>query len=591
MDTESKFLRQFLQAVRPSFEKRMPSQMRKYLSNTSLPQVYASTKDVAEAKLKEHPGKATLSIDGHTDGNGRSVTTICILKPNVNVFYGLCWKRNERSTGKNLATMVENVMADYPDEMLGIVVDNTGNNLAMFEDLREKQSEELVYKYLLLVGCCVHLLDLLIEDICKISELDKIIKDANFMVTFVLEHKIFYEEFSILRMSRKEACKNIRTFSPTRFAHAYLMCQSVLGAFPHFGELIKSSVFQQTFAKVMRGKSTEALKIQTKFTRFRALSTNQHNFLGKLEAVYEILSPISQALHYGEGQNVPASHFYIMYQVILKTAKHPKDVVKEHISAATLEAVVDLIKDRWIPPHGSRKQSIKSDEVLAVFGLDPYALSLSPRNWFNDDVKNARTRVLNKMAKGDGLLEALFNTKTSEFQGHEGNVFSLPWQSASSTAKTYEENAISYLRNQQPESSGEVGDDMTTTIAVLSRFPSSLLLEFWSACTNDCGESWSMDQVKAHKAFCTAAKDVCSIKVTTCDTERFGKGFKLILRGRESLAEDTLEKLFYVYFNHFLCLPSGHATAPSFKDFIESMLNPDSEKYRDLKVNLSSSDP
>jgi len=99
-----------------------------------------------------------------------------------------------------------------------------------------------------------------------------------------------------------------------------------------------------------------------------------------LEAVYEILSPISQALHYGEGQNVLASHFYIMYQVILKTAKHPKDVVKKHISTTTLKAVVDLIRDRWIPlpPHGSRKQSIESDEVLAVFGLDPYALPPPP---------------------------------------------------------------------------------------------------------------------------------------------------------------------------------------------------------------------
>jgi hypothetical protein len=43
--------------------------------------------------------------------------------------------------------------------------------------------------------------------------------------------------------------------------------------------------------------------------------------------------------------------------------------------------------------------------------------------------------------------------------------------------------------------------------------------------------------------------------VTTCDSERFGKGFKLMRRGRECLAEDTLERLFYVYFNHSLCLP------------------------------------
>jgi hypothetical protein len=75
MVAESKFLRQFLQAVRPSFEKRMPPQMRKYLSNTSLSQVYASTEDVAEAKLKEHPGKCITEMDARSPPSASSSQT------------------------------------------------------------------------------------------------------------------------------------------------------------------------------------------------------------------------------------------------------------------------------------------------------------------------------------------------------------------------------------------------------------------------------------------------------------------------------------------------------------------------------------
>jgi Protein of unknown function (DUF 659) len=559
---------QFLKTLRPSFEKRMPSQCRKWLASDALNEIFAATVDVTAEMLDRVPGMLTISVDGHVDGRGRSVHTVALCKLGITAFEKCTWLGSRRHTGSNLAQILEDVIKDNPDKIVAVVADNTSSNLTMFEQFQESEDPQM--KHMFVVGCIVHIMDLLIEEICKIKQITECLAEAHFLVSFLLGHKLLHEEFMILRDLHKVECHDLVLFPATRFAYAYLMCRSVLEAFALFSFLLETTVFKESVAAASR-RGNEGKKAQSEFVHFKNCANNVNDFKGMLKAVVTLLLPFSVGLHYLEGDDVPSSHAKPIYSVLLRHVHALPEEVTEHLSASTLEDVVSIVNTRWIPPEGSRKVGMKGDVIEAAFAMDPYAIAVTPESLFNSDVTAARNRTFTKLARGDAQMEGLFAANLVLYQSRTNTVFDMPLKAAESLAKSRMEAGLVQLYEADPSSHDNV---MRKTVTVLKCLPRPCI--FWGSLLKERAVGWNAENAQSHLAFCHSAIKVLNIVVHSCATERYGKGYDLIHTCyRTSLEEQRLNRLLYVYFNYPLCHGPSLVPALSLKDFLRQMLSPE----------------
>ena len=126
------------------------------------------------------PGKETIGIDGHKDGKRRHVETITRMTCGVSAFEDAYHMGTERSTGENLAKILRPLISH--SKVIAVVADNTGNNTGTKTGLFA--SLQYGMPWLICLGCCVHVLDLLVEDLAKLPKLAATGADAHFLVTF-----------------------------------------------------------------------------------------------------------------------------------------------------------------------------------------------------------------------------------------------------------------------------------------------------------------------------------------------------------------------------------------------------------------------
>ena len=189
--TTSFYFRQFLKVIRPNFEKKLGGEkFRERVAGPLLDEVYEEAVEIAEEKLSRATGKITLGIDGHKDGNGRSLETITRAKLGVSVFGGCEYMKTERATGDRLAKTVQSYIVNAA-LYIAVVADNTGNNVTMAEKLALVEA----LKHLFFLGCFIHVMDLLVEDIAKLKPFADLQRDAHFAISFIKKHAILYEEF------------------------------------------------------------------------------------------------------------------------------------------------------------------------------------------------------------------------------------------------------------------------------------------------------------------------------------------------------------------------------------------------------------
>lgn len=137
-------------------------QLRGLLSGNLLDEVYAEAQAFTQMKLDEMPGRCTLGIDGHKMGK-RQVETLTRAKLGISTFLSVQMLGSRRATGQHLFQVCKKFLdASY----IAVVADNTGNNTGTRNGLFALLKNE--YPTLLCIGCCVHVLDLLIEDVAKV---------------------------------------------------------------------------------------------------------------------------------------------------------------------------------------------------------------------------------------------------------------------------------------------------------------------------------------------------------------------------------------------------------------------------------------
>mmetsp|Transcript_8468 Transcript_8468/g.29894 ORF Transcript_8468/g.29894 Transcript_8468/m.29894 type:complete len:277 (-) Transcript_8468:1217-2047(-) len=213
----------------PAFLPRLPG--RKTLATQWMPKLAAATEEKADAHLKDPGRKFTAIIDGFKDRKKRHVMNMSRGVRGFVAYLKTAWFGRRRHTGDVYGEELVSALGDEMDNTIAIVADNTGSMSSMqnglFGWLRRK------FPKLLLLGCAVHVLDLLEEDIAKLFFIVSIVEKAKFIVVFVLRYSLIHETFLELQLGRKAVDKSasmlqLKTFPDTRFAYAVLMIVSVL---------------------------------------------------------------------------------------------------------------------------------------------------------------------------------------------------------------------------------------------------------------------------------------------------------------------------------------------------------------------------
>eukprot|EP00966_Prymnesium_polylepis_P086262 1997040-Prymnesium_polylepis.1 len=154
------FLR-FLYAIRPNFAKRINTDARHtLLASDMLDEAYEETQEITAKALRDVPGRSTLGMDGHKEGKHRHVETITEAKLGISTFKAAEYMRTTRTTGKNLAAVAKKYLTPL---FIAVVADNTGNNTGEKEGMFACLLAD--FPTLFCLGCFIHVLDLLIEDV------------------------------------------------------------------------------------------------------------------------------------------------------------------------------------------------------------------------------------------------------------------------------------------------------------------------------------------------------------------------------------------------------------------------------------------
>lgn len=143
--------------------------------------------------------KKTLGIEGCTNESGGKVYFLTIARGRYVMFLECVAEREVSLTAQEVATIIENTLQaaagdkNVEDEFAGIVFDNNVNPAA---GRLVKQN----FPSLIVVGCCCHAADLLMEDFGKIPEIDLLIGQAQSVSKFLTSHgmpKKAYQRISL----------------------------------------------------------------------------------------------------------------------------------------------------------------------------------------------------------------------------------------------------------------------------------------------------------------------------------------------------------------------------------------------------------
>lgn len=471
------------------------------------------------------------------------------------------------------------------------------------------------------------MLDLLVEDMAKIEVFADVTKEAHFVISFVKRHAILYEEF----LEAKETLSirhDLKLYPKTRFAYMYLMLQTLFKTIGAIRLVLDSGVYrmmkQEAISSSRRGnrnndeddapvyeEDDQADTAEEKFNRFEA-AVESGAFKRKLSTTSEVLQPFSHALHYLEGDSVPLSHVYPVFQALYSYVEGLQDkniTDGNFITTESRQQMLELITERWAGT--SRKVGLKHKIHLLAFVLDPYAQAavstpkapLTPL--INSSVTDQCREALRQLILEPGP-RSVVAAQLQLWLAARPNIVTNPSTAASTSADNDdEEDSVAISRVQQQgentfsslylasmrlvwdkvldreklirkgeqkrvvTNSDDIGYDLAETIArlQLASFPSSL----WLSMKAELPMGATPQGLANHQFFCTTALNISCVVGHTCGVERAGKAYKQIMTAqRKSIKPGRMMKSIFSVCNYDLLRkgPDMDDSSPDVADLV-----------------------
>jgi hypothetical protein len=277
--------RALMAALAPAYLKLLPS--RKTLSRKWLPKIFAATEEKVAARLSIKRLK-TVIIDGFKDRRKRHVMNIAWGVIGFVAYLKTAWFGCRRHTGEVYGEELVSALGDFAEFTIAAVADNTGSMSSMQNGLFGYLSRKFPTWFL--IGCVVHMYDLLQEDIVKQKFMADVVEKAKFIVTFVLRYSLVFVTFLHLQRRRREndpkaSMLSLKLFPDTRFAYAALMIVSVVLNWSILIQIVDTDEYKLC-------KRHAKTKARADFRRFEDL-VGSVSLKRCLEAARRILGPLA----------------------------------------------------------------------------------------------------------------------------------------------------------------------------------------------------------------------------------------------------------------------------------------------------------
>ena len=571
----------FVRALNPAYVSHMFK--RKALSTTWLRKLRADTEEKTEAHMDRTIGRKTIIVDGFKDRCGRHVMNISSAKVGFASYVRTAWFGRKQHSGKTYGDEIKSVVG-AGDEYLACCADNTSSNTSMQNGLFGQLDGDFDWFFL---GCCVHGMDLLSEDVAKLPEIAAVIVDMTFVTRIVLRFSILTETFKYLQTQRRKhdisaSMLSVKNFPDTRFAYAF---------FTIFAVYVNWSVLQQ----LLESPEYKLLKRSARPER-RALLKRFEGIIGdpskkaKADAAVQVLRPISSGLHYLEGDDVDASHVLPVYCTLHQNAQSPHADVTDELSGETLKAVADMFEDRWLGKKGGvhgrgAKIGIRHNLHCLAWKLDLHArftvqysssngpdlLTAIDSSFPSDAVEEA----FKTYSAGNETLEAKLLLEYEKFCSKTG-PYSIKWRSADLVIKNNMANCLSRI------SEANKSRAVTRIIELLKNRELLISKTMYKAMAEDEGLSHET------RLFCTMAYEVLAVVTQACAVERINKTHGNIhSKARASMGSDTTNDCLYVFTNECLLhkLQAKPAVLGSFETFVAALDLP-TDDLEDVLQNM-----
>ena len=168
-------------ALCPAIKNKLPS--RRQLSGKWLDKIEEQTREKTNDRLKRTKRKKTLIVDGFKDRRGRHCMNISCGVLGYIPYLWTEWFLRRRHTGTTYGKTLEAKLGDKINEVQAIVADNTSSMSSTVNGLFGYFKSQ--FSWIIRLGCCVHVYDLLCEGLVKLPFLNDIAKKAKFIVTFI----------------------------------------------------------------------------------------------------------------------------------------------------------------------------------------------------------------------------------------------------------------------------------------------------------------------------------------------------------------------------------------------------------------------
>ena len=257
---------------------------------THLPVLFSDTvKNIGEMwRLIRFP-LLTMGYNGHTNDVGNQVLILTETAEDKTAFVK-CVNPNENTESgewiaKTIMEEMEKVTTESSprnaeDIYVGTVCDNVSCNRTAGAIIEQK------YPKIFTPGCCTHVADLLMEDVCKITEIKGVIDACRFIAVFIKSYRKV--KMAYKRIIQRDHGTMLSIFPDTRFSYADLTIGGVEKNFKHLQTLIDEDRWNL---------NTRKGTPEAKSLRFKNLVSNWQ-FFDKVRAVRGITRPLCKLTHH-----------------------------------------------------------------------------------------------------------------------------------------------------------------------------------------------------------------------------------------------------------------------------------------------------
>lgn len=159
-----------MKRLKPSYE----PPTRKSLAGSLLDDAYAHTKQQMDCIIAKAAGQLTLVSDSWSNQRSESVTNYLVTSRQHSIFVGSEVLGAERHTAEVVARGLSNTIEQLGGAraVVAVTTDNAANMRAAWPELEKR------YPGLLTLGCASHTVNLLVENILKLSSLNTTLNAA-----------------------------------------------------------------------------------------------------------------------------------------------------------------------------------------------------------------------------------------------------------------------------------------------------------------------------------------------------------------------------------------------------------------------------